>query len=72
MSSVATPVKQLRGFTKVELDPGQVKTCTFKLTSDDLSLLDANLKRVVEPGTFRVMVGALVPGIRQTGELLVR
>ena len=40
VSSVATPVKQLRGFTKVRSTPGETKTCTFKLTPDDLALLD--------------------------------
>jgi beta-glucosidase len=72
ISSVATPVKQLRGFAKVDLEPGQVKICTFKLNSDDLSLLDADLKRVVEPGEFRVMVGSSSEDIRQTGKLVVR
>ena len=50
VSSVSTPVKQLRGFAKLALEPGETKTCSFKLTPDDLALFDADLRRVVEPG----------------------
>ena len=58
VSSVATPVKELRAFARVALDPGETKTCSFTLTPDDLALYDVNLKRVVEPGPYRVMAGA--------------
>jgi beta-glucosidase len=56
-ASVTTPVKQLRGFERVELKPGERKTVRFTLKPEDLSLLDRNLRRVVEPGEFRVMIG---------------
>ena len=72
VSSVSTPVKQLRGFAKVDLAPGETKTCSLRLEPDDLALLDANLKRVVEPGRFRVMVGASSEDARLTGEFQVR
>ncbi|MGA2065447.1 MAG: glycoside hydrolase family 3 C-terminal domain-containing protein, partial [Thermoguttaceae bacterium] len=72
VASVATPVEQLRGFTKLALEPGETKTCSFKLTPDDLALYDVNLKRVVEPGRFRVMVGASSTDIRLTGEFQVK
>jgi beta-glucosidase len=72
VSSVATPVKQLRGFAKLALDPGESKTCSFKLTPDDLALYDRNLKRVVEPGQFRVLIGASSEDIRLTGEFQVK
>ena len=68
MSSVATPVKQLRGFTKVALAPGRDEICTFKLAPDDLALYDQDLRRVVEPGPFRVMVGSSSQDIRLMGE----
>lgn len=58
VSSVATPVKELRAFARVALDPGETKTCSFTLTPDDLALYDVNLQRVVEPGPYRVMAGA--------------
>ncbi len=72
VSSVSTPVKQLRGFAKLALEPGETKTCSFKLTPDDLTLFDADLRRVVEPGQFRVMVGASSEDIRLTGEFRVK
>ena len=64
ISSVTTPVKELRGFRKVDLRPGEKKQVEFILTPSDLSLLDRNMKRVVEPGLFRVMVGASSEDIR--------
>ena len=72
VSSVSTPAKQLRGFAKLALEPGETKACSFKLTPDDLALLDTNLKRVVEPGRFRVMVGSSSEDIRLTGEFQVK
>ena len=72
ISSVATPVQELRGFVKVSLQPGETKTCTLRLTPDDLSLLDADLRRVVEPGRFRVMVGASADDLRLRGEFQVQ
>jgi len=54
---VATPVKQLRGFEKVQIDPGQKKTVNFMLGPEELQLLDQELHWKVVPGTFDVMVG---------------
>ena len=72
VSSVSTPVKQLRGFAKLALEPGESKVCTFKLTPDDLALYDADLRRVVEPGLFRVLVGASSDDIRLDGKFRVK
>jgi beta-glucosidase len=72
VSSVSTPVKELRGFTKVFLQPGETRTCTFTLRPDDLALYDRDLRRVVEPGLFRVMVGSSSEDIRVRGEFQVR
>ena len=72
VSSVATPVKQLRGFAKLAIEPGETKTCTFRLTPDDLALYDKDLRRVVEPGQFRVMVGSSSEDIRLTDEFEVK
>ena len=69
LSSVVTPVKQLRGFEKVALAPGEKKTVTFNLTPEDFSLLDRELRRVVEPGWFDVMLGASCEDIRLRGEI---
>ena len=72
LSSVSRPVQELRGFRKVSLQPGEEKEIAFTLTSDDLSLLDQNMDRVVEPGTFEVMIGASSKDIRLKGRLEVR
>ena len=57
VGSVTRPVKELRGFRKIELAPGEARTIQFQLTPNDLSMLNADMKRVVEPGTFTVWVG---------------
>jgi len=71
ISSVTTPVKQLRGFEKVQLNPGETKTVKFKLTPDDLKLLDRNMKWIVEPGTFNILVGSSSEDIKQRGSFVV-
>ena len=56
-ASVTRPNKQLKAFKKIELNPGQVENLSFTLTSDDLSFIGVDLKRTVEAGDFKVMVG---------------
>ena len=72
VASVATPVKQLRGFQKISLAPGETKTATFILTPEDLCLLNQNMQWVVEPGSFEIMVGASSQDIRLRGQIEVR
>lgn len=55
-ASVARPVRQLKGFEKIELQPGESKTVTFTLNEDDLSFVGLNNKRIVEPGEFVITV----------------
>ena len=57
MASVTRPVKELKGFQKVELNPGQTREVTFKLTSDDLAFYTRNGKWEAEPGQFKIWVG---------------
>jgi beta-glucosidase len=57
VSSVTRPVKELRGFRRLSLAPGETKTIEFLLGPDELSFLNRDMHRVVEPGTFKVMVG---------------
>ena len=64
VSSVTTYEKNLRGFQRVFLKQGETKTITFTLTPADLSLWDREMKFVVEPGMFRVMIGASSEDIR--------
>jgi beta-glucosidase len=57
VSSVARPTKELRGFERVTLNPGEKKTVKFNLGPDELSLINREMRRVVEPGKFEIMVG---------------
>jgi beta-glucosidase len=54
---VAVPVKQLKGFERVALNPGETKTVTMKLMPEDLMLLDRDMHWTVVSGTFDLMVG---------------
>ena len=57
VSSVTRPVKELRGFQRISLAPGETKTVEFQLGPEELSFLNREMKRVVEPGTFDIMAG---------------
>ena len=57
VASVTRPVKQLKAFKKIELKPGQQETLQFTLTAQDMSFIGADMKRIVEPGEFTIMVG---------------
>jgi beta-glucosidase len=56
-SSVTRPVKELKGFKKIWLEPGQSQAVTFTIDPELLSFYDANMKWVIEPGDFTIMVG---------------
>lgn len=72
ISSMSTPIKELKGFEKLSLAAGEKKTVRFKITSGQLSFLDRNLEPVVEPGLFKVMVGSSSEDIRLKGEFEVK
>jgi beta-glucosidase len=72
ISSVTTPVKELKGFEKISLEPGERKTVHLQLSPEDLSLLDRNMNLIVEPGTFEVMVGSSSRDIKLKGEFEVK
>lgn len=57
VGSVTRPVKELKGFRKIKLSPGETQTVSFSVTPDMLTFLDINLKPVIEPGKFNVMIG---------------
>ncbi len=56
-SSVTRPVKELKDFARLSLEPGESKVATFTITPDKLAFYDKNMKWGVEPGEFIVMVG---------------
>jgi beta-glucosidase len=57
VSSVTRPVKELKGFRKVHLEPGESATVAFDITPDLLKFYDVDMKYVVEPGDFELMIG---------------
>ena len=63
-ASVVQPLKQLKHFARLFLKCGEEQEVKFILSEEDFALVDRNLKRVVEPGTFQVMIGAASDDIR--------
>jgi beta-glucosidase len=72
VASVARPVMELRRFARVHLRPGESRDVVFTLRRDDLQMLDRGLNWVVEPGVFRVLIGASSEDIRLRSEFSVR
>ena len=57
VGSITRPVKELKGFQKLSLRPGESKTVSFRITQSDLSFYNSDLKWVAEPGEFDLMIG---------------
>ena len=72
LASVARPIIQLQSFRRIHLAPGAEKDVEFRVGSDQLRMLDRDLRWVVEPGAFRILVGASSKDIRLRGDLVVR
>ncbi len=70
-ASVTRPVKELKGFKRVTLEPGQTKTVTFTLSTHLLGFYDREMNFVVEPGRIEVMVGSSSADIYLTGEFQI-
>jgi beta-glucosidase len=71
LASVARPVMELKGFTRIHLKPGETQTVRFAVAPQALTMLDRDLRPVVEPGDFRIMIGASSKDIRLRGILTV-
>jgi beta-glucosidase len=67
-ASTPRPVKELKGYVRLTLDPGASKSVTFRLPVDQLAFYDTGLDLVLEPGRILVMVGSSSDDIRLTGE----
>lgn len=72
LSSVARPVMELKGFQRVYLKAGESKSISFTITPEMLSMLDINMKEVVEPGEFRIMIGGSSRDLRSKEILTVK
>ncbi|MBN1887613.1 MAG: glycoside hydrolase family 3 C-terminal domain-containing protein [Thermoflexales bacterium] len=66
-ASIPRPVKELKGFKRVTLQPGQTRRLSFELQVDQLAFYDEALQLIVEPGTIQVMAGSSSDDIRLEG-----
>ncbi|MBN2573276.1 MAG: glycoside hydrolase family 3 C-terminal domain-containing protein [Deltaproteobacteria bacterium] len=71
VASITRPVKELRGFARVGLGPGETKRVSFAIGPADLALYDRDMKKVVEPSKFDLLIGASSTDIRQRAVLEV-
>jgi beta-glucosidase len=71
VGSVTTPVIALKGFNRINLKPGESGIVSFKIGSEHLSLWNREMKQVVEPGEYKIMVGSSSSDIRQKASLWV-
>ncbi|WP_233098719.1 glycoside hydrolase family 3 C-terminal domain-containing protein [Aureibaculum flavum] len=72
LASVARPIKELKGFQRISIKAGEQQMVTFQLGPEKLSMLDKDLKRLVESGDFRIMIGASSKDVRLRGILTVK
>ena len=64
LASVARPIKELKGFQRIALDPGAEREIQFTIDPEMLMMLDKNMNKVIEPGKFRIMIGSSSMDIR--------
>ena len=72
VSSVTVYETQLRGFERIALNAGETKSVKFVLRPDDLKLLDKQMKWVVEPGTFEILIGSSSEDIRARKKIIIK
>jgi beta-glucosidase len=70
--SVTRPVKELKGFKRITLEPNEKRAIEFTLGPEELSFTNREMKHVVEPGTINVMVGKSSEDIQLTGRFEVK
>jgi len=70
VGSITRPVKELKGFQKVSLKPGESKNITFTISENDLKFYNSDLKFVAEPGDFKVFIGSNSRDVKEASFLL--
>ena len=70
-SSVVTPERTLQGFRRITLAPGEKREVRFRLGQEAFRLMDVRYRWVVEPGAFRIAVGASSQDIRAEREIMI-
>ena len=71
ISSVTTPVKSLKEFKKVQINPSETITINFSIPISEFGLWDENMKYVVEPGEFKIMIGSSSEDIRLNKTIVI-
>jgi beta-glucosidase len=70
-TSVSRPIKQLKGFKRITLQPKGKKKVTFKLFLEQLAFYDRHMELIIEPGTFKVIVGSSSEDVKLNGSFEV-
>ena len=71
-ASVARPLKELKACRRIHLLPGESKELSFTITPEMLTILNLSLERAIEPGDFRILIGASSKDIRLRCTLSVK
>ena len=71
-ASMTRPVKELAGFKRISLKPGDKKTVVFEVSADQMAFLDKDMRWKIEKGTIGVEIGSSSEDIRLTGEYKVK
>jgi beta-glucosidase len=71
VGSVSRPLKELKGFRRITLEPGETKTVVFPIGREQLVMLDKDMRWTVEPGAFEIGVGGASDDIRSRASLVV-
>ena len=67
VGSITRPVKELKGFQKIDLNAGESKQVTFTISVNDLKFYNGDLKYVAEPGDFKVFIGGNSRDVKEAG-----
>lgn len=71
LSTVVQPERQLKAFKRITLEPGETRTVTLHLDYDDLAIVDADIQRTVEPGTYHVLIGSSSKDLHLMGRITI-
>jgi beta-glucosidase len=71
VGTITRPVKELKGFIQVTLQPGESKVVNFRITVEDLKFYNGDLKHVAEPGDFKLFIGTNSENVKEAGFKLV-
>ncbi|PKP53422.1 MAG: beta-1,3-glucosyltransferase [Bacteroidetes bacterium HGW-Bacteroidetes-1] len=66
-ATVSRPIKELKGFHRIALEAGESTIVSFKMYPEDFSMLNMSMKRIIEPGAFKIMIGSSSKDIRLRG-----